>query len=185
MKAGAGKSKGNAKERELCRKFSMWISADERDDLVWRSASSGAVATIRSRSKMAKTKGDYRSQVGDLCSIDPLSSHFFDQVAIESKHYADLQLDNLVCNLPSKAAKFWTTHVELCQKALKAPWVVMKQNRKPDLLFVSRSFLVTIPDGCEVILRDIAIANFPQLGCSVYDLDDFLKSVSYFDLFGN
>lgn len=191
MKAGSGKQKGSAKERDLARKISLWISSGDRDDLVWRSASSGAVATIRSRSKKAG-KGDYNTQVGDLCSIDPASSYFFSKVAIESKHYANLQFDNMVCGLKSKASSFWGVHADLCLRAGKTPWLIAKQNRKPDLLFTASDFFVvvgalqvnlTLSKQCEDLLLLNAVAYFPKLHCYVYVLDDFLNVFQYSVLF--
>ena len=179
MKPGAGKRKGNAAERDLCRRISLWITAGERDDTVWRSASSGAVFTVRNKAK----KGGYNTQVGDLCSIDLISAPFFKKVAIESKHYADLQLSNMICGLPSKAEKFWLTHKELCNKAGKEPWAVMRQNRKPDLLFISNTFFDTVVESCKHVLMNSAVAHFPRMGCSIYVLEDFLKTFPYAELF--
>jgi len=177
------KTKGNAYERDLCRKISLWITGGSRDDTVWRSASSGAVHTVRSRKKT--DKGDYLSQVGDLCSIDPLSEFFFHKIAIEAKRYADLQFGNMLCGVTSKASEFWKVHEELCRKANKEPWLIAKQNRKPDLLFLSTGFFLSVSERNQALLKTVAIAHFPGLRCSVYVLDDFLKTFSYNDLFGS
>lgn len=55
--------KGPIFEREICKQFSEWW--DGSDDCFWRTHSSGARAT--SRSKKGKTT---RGQYGDMCSVD-------------------------------------------------------------------------------------------------------------------
>lgn len=64
MKAGRGKNKGNAFERRICQKLSLWWSEGKREDIFWRSASSGGVATMRS--KRGKTMA---GQSGDISAI--------------------------------------------------------------------------------------------------------------------
>lgn len=81
MRSGAGKSKGNAFERDVCRKLSLWISDGKRDDLLWRTAASGGRATFISR-----TSGGARlavAQAGDVTAIDLAGFPLASQVMIE------------------------------------------------------------------------------------------------------
>lgn len=164
-----GKAKGNAYERELCRKISLWISEGQFDDLIWRSASSGAVHTIRS--KKSATKGDYRSQVGDLCSIHEMSAAFMNKFGVEAKRYGNLEYDKLICGLKSKAGTFWDTHVELCKKAEKIPLLIMKQDYRPDLVFMPTNIADKLQSGNNV--------RISAIGASIYVLDDFLAATSH------
>jgi hypothetical protein len=61
-----GKGKGSAYEREKCREFSLWITEGKRDDLFWRSPTSGGRATTRAK-KGLNTYGCY----GDILCVDP------------------------------------------------------------------------------------------------------------------
>lgn len=63
---GKGKGKGSAYEREKCRELSLWITEGQRDDLFWRSPTSGGRATSRAK-KGLNTYGCY----GDILCVDP------------------------------------------------------------------------------------------------------------------
>lgn len=170
MKAGGGKAKGSAYERELCRKVSLWITHGERDDTVWRSASSGAVHTVRKRKK--ESKGNYDTQVGDLCSIHPLSEPFFTAFGVEAKRYGDLKFENLVFQIlaQNSAQAFWQKHVKLCSDAGKVPVGIFKQDRRPDMLLV--------PLQISQRLKNVTGVSIPWIGCCAYVLDDFVLKIS-------
>lgn len=51
MKKGRSKSKGNKYELKIARKFSRWYSPHDKDDYFWRTAGSGAKATITKRAE--------------------------------------------------------------------------------------------------------------------------------------
>ena len=59
-------AKGGHFERDVCKRLSLWWSYGERDDLLWRTAGSGARATVRSR-KNQQTANHH----GDICATDP------------------------------------------------------------------------------------------------------------------
>ena len=56
---------GNSWEREFCKILSKWISPDTQDLLFWRSASSGAVSTIRKKKNLKSINMD-----GDITCLD-------------------------------------------------------------------------------------------------------------------
>lgn len=74
-------SKGSAFERKVCRKLSLWWSDGIDDDIFWRTASSGAMAKMRSK-KGRRTFG----QCGDIQANDPIGQPLLDKVAIELKN---------------------------------------------------------------------------------------------------
>src|SRR5262245_60384849 len=74
------RKKGSAFEREVCRLISLWWSDGRYDDLVWRTAGSGARATVRSK-KGRRTTG----HCGDIGSTHPLIDPFFRVVTVEVK----------------------------------------------------------------------------------------------------
>ena len=80
-KTGRGPKKGGRFEREICKLLSKWWSNGERNDIFWRSQSSGARATQRSKSGQ-RTRGQY----GDIAATDPNGAPLLDVVTIELKN---------------------------------------------------------------------------------------------------
>ena len=74
------KQKGSAFEREICHAFSNWWTKGKRDDIFWRSQTSGGRATNRSK-EGKRTEGQY----GDMCAADPDGSPLIDVFTIEIK----------------------------------------------------------------------------------------------------
>lgn len=62
----AKSKKGGAFERDMCRTLSLWFSYGKRDDIFWRTAGSGARATVRM--KQGKMTAD---SAGDISAIHP------------------------------------------------------------------------------------------------------------------
>ena len=58
--------KGSQFERDTCRVLSLWYSHGKRDDYFWRTAASGARATVRM--KQGKMTSD---SAGDICALHP------------------------------------------------------------------------------------------------------------------
>jgi len=58
--------KGSNFERDLCKLLSLWWSEGKRDDLLWRTAGSGARATTRRKKGKQTTNA-----TGDIMSTDP------------------------------------------------------------------------------------------------------------------
>ena len=75
-----GKSKGNSFERQICKQLSLWWSNGKSEDIFWRTASSGAMANIRSKS-CKKSFGQY----GDIQAINPIGQPLIDVCTIELK----------------------------------------------------------------------------------------------------
>lgn len=73
-------NKGFPYEREICYLLSDWWSRGKRDDVFWRSSTSGARATTRAK-KNKRTAG----QSGDICATDPSGLPMTDVFAIECK----------------------------------------------------------------------------------------------------
>ena len=80
MKKGKGKAKGGAFERFISKTLSMWWTDGVRDDIFWRSSSSGGRATQRA-TKNKTTFGQY----GDIQYTDPIGKPLIDLCVIELK----------------------------------------------------------------------------------------------------
>lgn len=75
-----GKRKGSSFEREICRQLSLWWTDEKRDDIFWRSASSGGRATQRMK------QGKFTAGAcGDICAVDPKGNRLMKMFTIELK----------------------------------------------------------------------------------------------------
>ena len=96
---GKGKGKGSAYERVIAKQLSRWWSHGERDDIFYRSATSGAMAKTRSK-QGKKTFGQY----GDIQATDPIGQPLINLCAIEVKRgYKGASVGD-VLDKPKKAA---------------------------------------------------------------------------------
>jgi len=73
-------AKGADFERLVCKQLSLWWTDDERDDVFWRSQTSGGRATMRRR-RGRSTFGQY----GDVAATDPIGQPLLQVVTIELK----------------------------------------------------------------------------------------------------
>ena len=102
-----GKNKGTAFEREVCKALSLWWTGGGRDDVFWRSDTSGARA--KTRSKVGKeTFGQY----GDIQASDPIGQPLIDLVTVECKRgYSDQSFQDLIDRAPKAVNKYWATFI--------------------------------------------------------------------------
>ena len=97
------KAKGNNFERLICKKLSMWWSQGERDDIFWRSATSGGMAKVRSK-QGKKTFGQY----GDIQATDPIGQPLIDLCAIELKRgYKRNNIADVLDKMPNSSIQEW------------------------------------------------------------------------------
>ena len=61
-----GKLKGSSFERTICKKLSLWVSKNKRDDIFWRTNSSGGRYTVRKKVGL-----DTYNQAGDITNAHP------------------------------------------------------------------------------------------------------------------
>lgn len=85
MKKGGGKRKGSSFERWVSKELSLWITNGQRNDIFWRTHSSGAMGTV-SRRKL---------EYGDIMSVDDLGKPLTDRYNIECRHGKCLNLKDL------------------------------------------------------------------------------------------
>lgn len=76
----SGAHKGGTFERDTCRLLSEWWTGGLRDDIFWRSSTSGARATVRTK-KGKTTFGSY----GDITALDPIGQPLMRQITFELK----------------------------------------------------------------------------------------------------
>lgn len=80
------KCKGSSFERWVSKELSLWISKGERQDLFWRTHSSGSLGTI---SKM-------RTEYGDIMAIHEDGKTFMQEWNIECRHGKVLNVKDLL-----------------------------------------------------------------------------------------
>ena len=131
---GTGKNKGNAFERQISKELSLWISGGERDDIFWRSDSSGARFTQRMiNNKMTE------NAVGDISYRDEQGKILLNRYIIELKRgYNDVKLlsiiwkdDDILHNWIRKL------EVEMKNSGKKEFLLIWKQDRKPIVVIVN------------------------------------------------
>lgn len=131
MKAGKGKAKGSAFERQICKDLSLWITKGARDDCLWRSAMSGGRATVSGR----KGKGIAHA-AGDICAIHPDGHRLINDYFVECKSYKDLKYSQLVTSNKGPVVDFWEQARLQARENKKLPMLILKQNLLPTLLGV-------------------------------------------------
>ena len=164
MKPGAGKTKGAAFERLVCKRLSLWVSGGRQKDIFYRSSMSGGRATVLSK------KGEsWGSVAGDICSVHPLGHKLTDKIFFECKHLKDAYLLQLLIKQSGPLLSYWDTVCDQASKYNKLPCLIVKQNFQRDLLFfpVGRVSL-----GFPALLEAHPPRSDPYL---VFHFDDFLE----------
>ncbi len=168
MKPGMGKQKGNQFERECCKLLSLWWSEGKRDDVFYRTQSSGGRATQRAK-KGQTTSNHY----GDIAATDEEGLPFTKFVTVEIKRgYNQHPPYDLIDKLPSAGpTKFeeWIDQATAdCQKAkAKYWWLIIKRDRRRTMLFINNNWFA-----------DLVVIAFPQLDVQGYYLEKFLKEIN-------
>jgi hypothetical protein len=129
MKSGGGKAKGGEFERQICKKLSLWVSNNLRDDLFWRSAMSGGRATVRSKKGKETASGH-----GDITAVTPEGNKLTDYFIIECKSYKSLGFDSHLYG-QGPLAGIWDKLKKECNG--KKPILILKENRRPILIGLS------------------------------------------------
>ena len=179
-----GKRKGNTFERAICKALSLWWTSGEREDVFWRSASSGGVAT--QRHKVGKTM---YGQSGDIQAIDPIGAPLLQLMTVELKRgytttsFADA-LDKPARNKPCVFEGF-VSQCSFEAKTAGTPFwlLIVQRNRRKALVFVPTALYKRLcikprpPVSAKIdICRDDVNARRIRVVCVPFD--DFLAGVS-------
>jgi hypothetical protein len=137
MKRGGGSNKGSSFERDICKQFSRWITNGERDDVFWRTAGSGARATVRQRRGQSTANSD-----GDMCCLDAGSEYawFTEGILLEIRRgYNHWRLEEFLEPKIKKGGlvAYWREEVEKkARQRGKLPMLLWKPDRRPALFFL-------------------------------------------------
>lgn len=131
------KQKGNNFERNVSRMISDWWTGGKRTDAVWRTASSGGLATSTNK---------YVSQVGDFQATDACASSLFRYFIIEAKRgYSRFSFMDLVDtedrSLPkNEVYSILTTLSRRCAEHNKFGMLIWQRDRRKTTVCVQDSF---------------------------------------------
>lgn len=154
-----GKNKGSAYERQLCGRFSLWVSNLKRDDVFWRSATSGGRATVRGRfGKSIST------QVGDMSCLHPLGQLLLDHFVVEAKFWRRFNLEELIFRQKSPLIPVWKKLLEECGATHRLPLLCIKANILGELVGTTLQGYQMLVQGGNLPLRaTIKISGHPDL----------------------
>lgn len=129
--------KGGAFERLICKQLSLWWTRGMRDDIFWRTAGSGARATIRSTKRLG-TKNQY----GDVQATDPIGQPLIDLCTIEiKKGYGRNSYFDLIDKLPNETKQPYKKFIQQAidqHEAAETEWwmLITKRDYKETLIAI-------------------------------------------------
>jgi hypothetical protein len=190
----SGKSKGGNFEREIAVKLSLWFTENKRDDIFYRSQSSGARATQRSKSKKT-TEGQY----GDIAATCKEGDSLIKKWSIECKtgYQSKSKLKDgtkkvtnwdILDLLDSKSqepmfAQMWNQCVIDAEISQREPILIFRRERKLPLITITGAYYLrlinwfNIPDFMKIHF-DLSNLYYPYSKVAIIKLDDFLKWVN-------
>ena len=127
--------KGSSFEKEICKQLSLWFSHDEREDLFYRTAGSGARST--SRAKRGKTTAN---SAGDIGYLDASGKPLMEAITFELKcGYNNTDTTSLIDTAPGRKRpqllEFIEQAVDSAKNAQSKYWAVIhKRNGKQALI---------------------------------------------------
>jgi len=163
-----GKRKGSEFERYVSKKLSLWISKGNRDDLFWRSQSSGG--RYSQRKKIGK---DTQNQDGDITNTSSESEWFVNNLSVECKFYKDLNFWNFITGATGGVVSFWEQTVSQANSSLKYPMAIVKQNNKPVLVLTDKTIFNILNDIFGMVPQLKITNNIRTL--YVYKFENILK----------
>lgn len=137
------KGKGSSFERQICKQLSLWWTHGKSDDVFWRTSTSGARATRRSK-KGAPTFGQH----GDIQATDPQGQPFIDVCSVELKRgYSKDTFSNLVEPSthtnpnPCLYETFIRRAIEVHKNSKSGTWMlIIKRDRREALVLIPWNF---------------------------------------------
>lgn len=125
MKPGGANAKGGAFERLICRKLTEWITGKPKPEIFWRSATSGAKATVEHKAGRDSHMG------GDLVTIHPKGQPFIDQFSVELKHRKSYGKMESLIEGKGALLEWWNQCEEDAIRSSRYPLLIFKANRTP------------------------------------------------------
>ena len=135
-----GKTKGSAFERSTAEQLSLWWTQDEpdgpRSDVFWRTAGSGARATVRGRKGKAT-----KNHAGDILASDPIGQPFLDWCVVEVKRgYSSHTIFDILDKSSGAAKQVFDKWIDQAEESAinagSVGWVIIcKRDRRETMVF--------------------------------------------------
>lgn len=176
-KPGLGARKGPEFERTVCKLLSNWLSDGKSQDLLWRSAASGARSTTRAKA----TSIGIADSAGDISAISSEARVFTSTFCIECKSYNDLLIQQLHYGKlqweSTRIGGWWKQATRDASSVNKLPLLIVKGNGT-DILVVMQEpvynvWLGHVSDSTEDFRAPVA--EFPALRICVMRLETFFR----------
>lgn len=167
----SGKNKGNAFERHICKKLTHWLTGQDDPIVFWRSASSGAIATIARKKKRETVSMD-----GDIVGLTVDALFITDRLYLECKSYRNWEIDSLLRGNKRNIVYKWLEKLmEESRVSNKIPWLIFKRNGSPEYVIFPDSFVVELVNYFNLNLPAIRFRQVcGNLNFSMYIFDDVL-----------
>lgn len=116
-------SKGSAFERLVCRRLTELVTGSPTPEIFWRSATSGAKATVD------RAAGRESNMGGDIVAIDPKGQPFLNKFSVECKDRASFgKMDSLIQGKGELLA-WWRQCAEDAKASRRYPLMIFKALR--------------------------------------------------------
>lgn len=135
-------AKGSSFEREVCRLLSKWWTYNQKDDVFWRTAGSGAMAKTRSKTNK-KTFG----QEGDVQATNPIGQKLIDLCTIELKRgYSKCTFADVVDKLDTAKEQMFESFILQAEtdaaNANAYSWLlIVRRDRRKSMVFMPYKFV--------------------------------------------
>lgn len=166
-RAGHGKAKGSAYEREICVFLSLWWTANHREDIFWRSSASGGRATVRGKKGLSTAH-----QGGDVACTDPEGAPLTDLFAIEIKRgYSYSSIHELLDRHPKMAlpefGRWITQAIRSSEMTGTYSWLLItRRDRKMPIIWMTGDVAMEFSKRC-------GFKPSTCLTCGFYDGDEY------------
>lgn len=173
MKKGGGHSKGADFERQICKTLSLWWTADAdecRDDLFWRTAGSGARATMRSKLNKSTING-----YGDIMACTAEGTVLLSSCCFELKRGYNPDLMAWFKGTKNNLIQAWDQCVRSADEArARFPVLIFKPDRQPIFMMSVKELFIPFARDLQGLTR----VRIDPVGCAVYLFLEFLSTVS-------
>lgn len=179
--------KGGQFERDLCKELSLWWTGGKREDVFWRTATSGGRATQRAK----QGKGTF-GQHGDVQATDPIGQPLIDLCLIEIKRgYSKHSMADMLDKPKDGATQMWEGWVgklvKQVEQAGALSWLLItKRDRRDACIFFPialgkelRAVGSNVEQGAPVFVMRVVIDTLPEyIHVAGVRLDHFLREVT-------
>lgn len=180
-------NKGTPFERTVCRDLGLWWTNGRRDDVFWRTDTSGGRAT--QRAKQGKTTF---GQYGDVQATDPIGQPLIDLCCIEIKRgYNKFSMADVLDKPDSGATQMWEGWVgKVHNQAIECgthSWIIIwKRDRRETVVYLPIALMHSFREAGADISDIVPFAAFhvdvdiifDSVEIAAMQFSDFLERVS-------